>query len=61
MDVGLNKPLKDAVKDCYDSWYMDAEYQAKPTGSDVARWATDSWHNAITPRMILNSWRKLHL
>jgi DDE superfamily endonuclease len=60
MDVGINKPFKDKVRDAYDDWYMAGNFQNKPQRQDVASWIKASY-DAITMATINNSWRKVGL
>jgi DDE superfamily endonuclease len=60
MDVGINKPFKDYVRDCYDRWFGTVEYnyKTKPRREDVAQWIEAAF-DCVTKATIINIWRKL--
>lgn len=60
MDVGLNKPFKDKVREGYEGWYMSVEATSKPTRLLVSNWIWSSW-TGITHSTMLNAWRKVGL
>jgi DDE superfamily endonuclease len=62
LDVGINKPFKDYLRDKYDNWFMNANIRtAKPKRTDIAKWVVDTWYDDITKKMIYNAWRKVGL
>jgi hypothetical protein len=56
MDVGLNKPFKDRIRDEYDRWFFANECQGKPHRDNIARWVKASF-DSITTTNINNTWR----
>jgi hypothetical protein len=57
LDVGINKPFKDRVREHYEN-YMVMTVDGKPKRQDVAHWIWDSWDD-ITDTMITNTWRHI--
>lgn len=57
MDVGINKPFKDKVRDFYETWLIQQE-NPKPTRDLVANWINDAFKN-ITQSTIHNTWRRI--
>jgi hypothetical protein len=73
MDVGLNKPFKDRVRDQYDEWFMTVPSGSKPQRSDVATWVAKSWldlptsavarspyHDSDDPSVACACWQSLY-
>jgi hypothetical protein len=60
MDVGINKPFKDRVRDQYDEWFMTVPSGSKPQRPDVATWIAKSWLDLPTSA-IANTWRRVGL
>jgi DDE superfamily endonuclease len=61
MDVGINKPFKNRIKDEYDEWFHnnhDNDVRARPQRQDVARWIETAW-SVIRPTTITNTWRHI--
>ena len=57
MDVGLNWPFKDGLREVFEK-LMVSSTTAKPIRLDVAIWVSNAW-NGITTIAILNSWSKV--
>jgi DDE superfamily endonuclease len=57
MDVGINKPFKNAVKNHYDMWFVENadEENPKPRRPDVAKWIAAAW-SQIRDTTILRTW-----
>jgi hypothetical protein len=61
MDVGLNKPFKDRMRDCYHQWFVDqvmideANNYAKPSRQNISQWVWTAW-NGLTYSTIYNTW-----
>jgi DDE superfamily endonuclease len=63
MDVGLNKPFKDRVRDQYDGWLsrlLDEGAKIKPVRQDVSIWIANAW-KGILPSIVENTWRRIGL
>jgi hypothetical protein len=58
MDVGINKPFKDQVRDAYDHWFCDNNFNKKPQRDNIAQWVKSSFDN-ITQTTINKTWRKI--
>jgi DDE superfamily endonuclease/CENP-B N-terminal DNA-binding domain len=58
MDVGLNKPFKDYLRDEYDRWQEGADAFDTPDRTDVAKWIKNSF-DQLTQSSIRNTWRKV--
>lgn len=56
LDVGINKPFKDRMRDQCEDFTRTADPGVKPTRRDIATWALNAWEG-ITPAMINNTWR----
>jgi hypothetical protein len=67
MDVGLNRPFKTAMGNCYHNFVRDEKMAnepgtaIKPKRSDVARWISEAWYSGITDSTITNTWRHIGL
>jgi hypothetical protein len=62
MDVGINKPFQDLMRDTYDEWFMGVNIRsAKPNRTDIAKWVVNTWYDHITSKMIYNAWKKIGL
>jgi hypothetical protein len=60
LDVGINKPFKDYLRDRYDEWFTNVNIRtAKPKRTDIAKWVVNTWYDNITPKMIYNAWGKV--
>jgi hypothetical protein len=59
MDVGLNKPFKDCIRDQYDMWFLTAG-DSKPQRTGVATWIAQSWES-LQDSTIMRTWRKIGL
>lgn len=62
MDVGLNKPFKNHIRDQYDDWCLnrDETTTTKPLRTDVSQWVHESWHS-IESAVISNTWHHIGL
>jgi hypothetical protein len=64
MDVGVNKPFKDRVRDQYDGWFMTVSTTVpsgtKPKRQDVATWIAKSWLD-LPASAVANTWRRVGL
>jgi DDE superfamily endonuclease len=58
MDVGLNKPFKDGLRDNYYGWMDGVELGAKPTRQLVSTWISNTWQ-AMKDTTISNTWNKI--
>ena len=61
MDVGINKPFKDRIRNGWIKWASENLLAngnlPQPTREQVMEWVNASWA-LITPEMIRNSFRK---
>jgi hypothetical protein len=57
MDVGINKPFKDYVKQEYEK-FMVENIEGKPSRLDVAKWIAAGWEN-VKEESILNTWNSI--
>lgn len=57
MDVSLNKPFKDRVRDQVEDFILNEPIGSKPTRQIVSHWISRSW-NCIPPLFVQNGWRK---
>lgn len=57
MDVGLNKPFKDYIRDQYDLWFLSAG-DTKPHRTEVAAWIAYSWEH-LPRSAIIRTWQKI--
>jgi DDE superfamily endonuclease len=60
MDIGLNKPFKNKIRDIYDDWGYTHDYNAKPQREDVAYWIKYAWDN-VTYQTMIRTWQKIGL
>ena len=58
LDVGVNKPFKNHIRDSYDTWFGLNNYDIKPQRSDVAQWVTASF-DAVEKSTILKTWERV--
>ena len=58
LDVGINKPFKNHLRDSYDTWFSGNDYDAKPQRSDVATWVKDAM-NAVEKSTIKRTWKRV--
>jgi hypothetical protein len=57
MDVGINKPFKNYVRNQFDEWMIANLDNNKPKRSDVALWVSEAWKE-VSQTTQQNSWRK---
>ena len=62
MDVGINKPFNDRIRDEYDDWFLNESGFTTliPKRYHIAKWIHDAWDD-IRPTFIANTWRKIGL
>jgi hypothetical protein len=58
MDVGVNKPFKDYIRDEYDRWFFGQPMNAKPQREDVAKWIKTAFES-IKDSTIKKTWNKV--
>ena len=58
LDVGINKPFKDYVKQCYKRFMVKNIEGKKATRLDVATWVNDAWEK-ISSQTITNKWSSI--
>ena len=58
MDVGINKPFKDHVRDCVDGFIFDNKDKIRPQRQDVTKWVEFAW-NKIRTETLLKTWRQI--
>jgi hypothetical protein len=59
MDIGLNKPFKDKVRDLYDDWAYENNHDAKPTREAVSSWNKRGWEQGVKYSTIIKTWEKI--
>ena len=42
LDMGVNKPFKNHIRDTYCTWLGENDYDIKPQRLDVAQWVMES-------------------
>ncbi|KAL7578505.1 hypothetical protein ACA910_011568 [Epithemia clementina (nom. ined.)] len=62
MDVSVNKPFKDRVRDQYDMWYVCEQEREgvalpRPDRKSVSCWIHEAWQD-ITVSIVTNGWRQ---
>jgi DDE superfamily endonuclease len=57
MDIGLNKPFKNCIRDCYDDWLFDNDYNKTPQREDVSTWIKQAWEK-VRYETIIKTWKK---
>jgi DDE superfamily endonuclease len=60
MDVGVNKPFKDRIRDKYDQWFFNQGCTNKPQREDVAKWVKASFEGVSTTT-IIKTWKRVGL
>ena len=58
MDVGLNKPFKDRIRECVNVFMVMNACGTKPSRQVVAKWVRDAWYD-IRPTTIENTWKTI--
>jgi DDE superfamily endonuclease len=62
IDLCINKPLKDSLRDAYNEWFMNINIRtAKLKRTDIAQWVVNTSYDDITTKMIFNAWKKVGL
>jgi len=64
LDIGVNKPFKDNLRQYWNKWMLDGNHTFTPAGhickpdlSQICQWILDSW-NSISPDTIRRSYLK---
>jgi hypothetical protein len=57
MDVGLNRPFKDSIRQEFEAFMVQSE-SGKPHRRDVAKWIWEAWES-IGYDPIVNTWNKV--
>lgn len=57
MDVGLNKPFKDYLRECFELRMM-RDATSTVSREDVSKWVERAW-GRITEQQIINTWNKV--
>jgi DDE superfamily endonuclease len=60
MDVGINKPFKDRIRDGYDQFMCEHNYGSKAKREDVSQWVKLAFHG-IRLSTIYRTWTKVGL
>jgi len=58
MDVGINKPFSDYIRNNVADWQVSHEFTDKPMRQDVAHWIRMAWLE-ITDSTIKNTWKHI--
>jgi hypothetical protein len=60
LDVGINKPFKDYVKECYLTFLVEnsGSEKVKVTRQHVATWVTNAWKK-VKPESVTNTWDRI--
>ncbi len=58
IDVGINKPFKGYIKECYERFMVANEDDVKVSRSDVAKWVEEAW-NKVSVNAICNTWSSI--
>jgi hypothetical protein len=60
VDVGVNKPFKNRIRDQWEAWMIEEGLRngttSPPTREHIVRW-TQHASNTLPPEMIRNAWR----
>ena len=56
LDVGVNKPFKGYIRECYKKFMMGNTNGIKATRLDVAKWVDEAWHK-VTPETVSHTWQ----
>mgnify|MGYP005852193269 CR=1 FL=1 len=60
LDVGVNKPFSDYIRQQVDDWQVRNQFDTKPRRQDVSHWIKMAWME-ITETTIKNTWRRIGL
>lgn len=60
LDVGVNKPFSDYIRQQVDGWQVKHAFDAKPRRQDVSHWIKMAWLE-VTEATITNTWRRIGL
>jgi transposase-like protein len=58
MDVGINKPFKNYIRNAFDDWLV--VNVRKPKRQDVAYWVNEAWNN-VQATTITRTWKSIGL
>ena len=58
LDVGVNKPFKDYIKQCYEQFMVQNFEERKVSRLDVAKWIQEAW-GRVTIETIRNTWSSI--
>lgn len=58
MDVGLNKPFKDRIRHCVESFIVGNPIGTKPTRATVSHWIKTAW-TTLDIMTVQNTWRHI--
>lgn len=58
LDVGINKPFADYIREQVDRWQLRNAFDKKPSRQDVSHWIRMSWME-IRESTIINTWRHI--
>jgi hypothetical protein len=58
LDVGVNKPFKDYIKQCYEQFMVQNVEERKVSRLDVAKWIQEAW-GRVTIETIHNTWSSI--
>ena len=58
MDVGINKPFKDYIKDCFKQFMVGNENGTKVGRDEVAKWVDEAWRR-VSLQTICNTWSSI--
>lgn len=58
LDVGINKPFKDLVREQYETFMGSNASNAKPSRRNVTDWIIAAW-DSITTESVVHTWKKI--
>ena len=58
LDVGVNKPFKQYIKQCFERFMVNNIKNRKVNRLDVAKWVAEAWEN-IAATTITNTWNSI--
>jgi hypothetical protein len=60
VDIGINKPFKNRIRDQWEQWMIDEglanDRTSPPTRGDIVRWTWNAFQS-LPPQLIRNAWR----